>query len=33
MAQVRRVDGRFSALTLFFLFLIGLSPFATALMA
>ncbi|MDP9095633.1 MAG: TMEM175 family protein [Pseudomonadota bacterium] len=33
MARVRRVDGRFSALTLFFLFLIGLTPFATALMA
>lgn len=33
MARVRRVDGRFTALTLFFLCLIGLTPFATALMA
>lgn len=33
MARVRHVDGRFSALTLVFLCLIGLTPFATALMA
>ncbi|MEO6579959.1 MAG: TMEM175 family protein [Sphingomicrobium sp.] len=33
MARVRRVDGGFSALTLLFLCLICLTPFATALMA
>lgn len=33
MARVRRVDGRFTTLMLMFLCLIGLTPFATALMA
>ncbi|CAN5558609.1 TMEM175 family protein [soil metagenome] len=33
LARVRRVDGPFSVLTLLFLCLIGLTPFATALMA
>jgi uncharacterized membrane protein len=33
MARVRRVDGPFSAITLLFLCLICLTPFATALMA
>lgn len=33
MARIRRVDGRFTALTLLFLCLICLTPFATALMA
>lgn len=33
MARVRKVDGRFTALTLLFLCLICLTPFATALMA
>ena len=33
MARVRRVDGPFSALTLLFLYLICLTPFATGLMA